>query len=843
MALIESFSTSTGVNFNLIADCYLDEQNTSTNKSKVTVKLYLEHNKISATALSGSYLSVAGNKVSYDGTKITQPDYGITKKLLATKTVTISHSSDGKGSCNVKGVFVLNGTYGGKYITTLTLNETLTLPTIPRSSTFSMASSINTGSSLKITITPSSSSFKHKVRFEIDGISKYTSDWIAAGTTSKSFDIPHSWVTDDVSKTMTVYCYTYTSSATSGSDYIARITKTVTLNVPDSVIPTISAFEPTIVNGLSGKYVEGKSQIKLSITAAGNSGSTIKSYVYSGPNINGSKSSYTGTSSSKTSSIIQQSGKISYSVYVKDSRGRKSAKKTITINVEPYFEPTITSLTVQRCTSDGTISSSGTYAYVTVTSNYAKVDGANKRTVVLTNSSDNYATTKTIQSTSNTKNTYSGVYGSSFALGTEYTIKAKITDTAYSNTHELSAKLATAERPLNIAKYGNGVAIGGMSTVTSSTAAGKFECNWQSVFKEGVNIDNTSQEYLTVTRRDSSDDINQDGTNETADIRVQLYINDGGNITCRRRYKTSDMTDFTTQGYWQLRDSDFYTNTYICTPKEIFTNSKTDAYDGKQGVCISNNGRVYLVGTTEGKTGAISPYKPGVIFAYDNSTKGTSSIIETASGELTLNCNTVTTGNVATEGKFGSTSAYGDLVFATYCKWKDNSNHDIINRDTDGLTAGVGWAGSSTYSTVLNLRGRTVKAPNNSGVAVTSDERLKNSFEDLDKYESFFEKLNPIAFKYNDGDSGRYHIGFGAQSVERALSESGLDNTHFGGILRYPISDKSEEYHGYDEEYGLIYNEFIALNTHMIQKLQKIVQDQQNEIEALKAEINDMKNK
>ena len=79
--------------------------------------------------------------------------------------------------------------------------------------------------------------------------------------------------------------------------------------------------------------------------------------------------------------------------------------------------------------------------------------------------------------------------------------------------------------------------------------------------------------------------------------------------------------------------------------------------------------------------------------------------------------------------------------------------------------------------------------------------------------------------------------------MERALSESGLENTYFRGILRYPISDKSEEYHGYDEEYGLIYNEFIALNTHMIQKLQKTIKEQQKEIDALKAEINNMKNK
>ena len=46
-----------------------------------------------------------------------------------------------------------------------------------------------------------------------------------------------------------------------------------------------------------------------------------------------------------------------------------------------------------------------------------------------------------------------------------------------------------------------------------------------------------------------------------------------------------------------------------------------------------------------------------------------------------------------------------------------------------------------------------------------------------------------------------------------------------------------------EDSYGLVYSEFIALNTHMIQKLQKTVQDQQKEIDALKAEINDMKNK
>ena len=192
MAETGSFSTNTRVEFNLKA-YYSYTQNTSTNKSEVTVTLKLRHNTISATALSGSYLSVAGNKITYDGKRISQSSSGVNETTLATKTVTISHNSDGTGSCTIKADFVFNGTYGGKYIGTLSLNKTLTLQTIPRSSTFSVPSIVNTGSSLKIGITPSSSTFKHKVRFEIDGISKYTSDWISAGTTSFSYAIPPFW--------------------------------------------------------------------------------------------------------------------------------------------------------------------------------------------------------------------------------------------------------------------------------------------------------------------------------------------------------------------------------------------------------------------------------------------------------------------------------------------------------------------------------------------------------------------------------------------------------------------------------------------------------------------------
>jgi hypothetical protein len=39
--------------------------------------------------------------------------------------------------------------------------------------------------------------------------------------------------------------------------------------------------------------------------------------------------------------------------------------------------------------------------------------------------------------------------------------------------------------------------------------------------------------------------------------------------------------------------------------------------------------------------------------------------------------------------------------------------------------------------------------------------RMKNSIEQLsNQYEAFFDFMEPTRYKYNDGTSGRYHVGF-----------------------------------------------------------------------------------
>ena len=565
MAITGSYSTSTGVAFNLIAT-YSYTQNTSANTSDVTVKLYLRHNTLYASALSGSYLSVAGNKVSYSKS-ISYSGNTEIDTLLATKTVTVKHGSDGKGTCAIKGTFVLNGSYSGKSIGTLTLSKTLTLKTIPRSSSISVASSINTGSSLKITIKPSDNSFKHKIRFIVDSTNKYTSGFIVAGTTSYSYTIPHSWSPNKSSKTMTIRLYTYDSSGT----LIATKDTPTTINVPENIIPSVSSIKTSLSSGLDGKYIQGKSKVTLTVSATPGSGSELTHYYYKGKNISGTATSYTGTSSSKTSSIIQSSGTVTYQVRVKDARGRYSDWESVSIYVYTYSTPQITSIKAQRCLSDGTLDNNGTCAKVTVKTTHSNIDGSNTGKVVLTNNKDSLSTQ--VISSTQASNAYSGVYGSGFDIDSTYTISATITD-EYGATHTLSATLTAAQRTLNIGKYGNGLAIGKLSMVENKSDTPKFECNWDATFLDDVRIKHSSSRCFEFIRTGISDDVDNDGVDETADIQGQLYISDNGGVTCRRRYSVDNGESYTVQGYWQLRNEDMYINNPLTVSGQVITNTR-----------------------------------------------------------------------------------------------------------------------------------------------------------------------------------------------------------------------------------------------------------------------------
>ena len=133
-------------------------------------------------------------------------------------------------------------------------------------------------------------------------------------------------------------------------------------------------------------------------------------------------------------------------------------------------------------------------------------------------------------------------------------------------------------------------------------------------------------------------------------------------------------------------------------------------------------------------------------------------------------------------------------------------------------------------SNTINLSANTIKA-NNTTLATGSDRRIKNSISCLDeKYIRFFERLEPVKFKYNDGKSGRFHLGFIAQDVLSALENSGLTSMDFAGYVK--TDSENEDLDGY--ELALRYSEFPALNTYMIQICLQKIADLYSQVQSLK---------
>lgn len=119
---------------------------------------------------------------------------------------------------------------------------------------------------------------------------------------------------------------------------------------------------------------------------------------------------------------------------------------------------------------------------------------------------------------------------------------------------------------------------------------------------------------------------------------------------------------------------------------------------------------------------------------------------------------------------------------------------------------------SGTYSCGTSIY-RWSDVYSDTSVATTSDRKMKTAVTyDMAPYETLFDRLRPTPFRYNNGTSGRTHLGMISQDVEQAMAETGLTGQDFAGFVR-----------GEDEGGGdiclLRYAEFIPLCIDQIQKL------------------------
>lgn len=459
-------------------------QSIEKNSTVVAWKLELIAAAYGLISASASYpWSVTVNGTSYSGSVNVAIGNNATK-TLASGSTTITHSADGTKTFNYSFSQSFDGIYfSGVNIGVKSGSGSGTLNTIPRATTPTLsASSANMGvDSVTINTAGASTSFTHDLAYKFAG-----SSWVSIATgvkTSYKWTVPDlcTSVPSATSGTMTIRCITK-----NGSTEIGTKTVLLTAKVPTTVVPSISsvALEET-VSGLAdqfGGYVQNKSKVKATITAAGAKGSTIKTYstTFMGKTYSGS---------SWTSGLLADSGTLSMTTTVTDSRGR-TAKKTTSLTVLTYIIPQIYSLTVARCLEDGTLDPNGTYAKVAFNYAVAPVNGKNTATVTIDfkrATASSYATADVIYTgTDLSKN---GTVQSSQTFTTDYSfdIRLKVTDW-FGASGVYVTSLPSGAVILDISADGKGIAFFQTSEREGVTIAGQLPGSpWE--IKTGTDLD------------------------------------------------------------------------------------------------------------------------------------------------------------------------------------------------------------------------------------------------------------------------------------------------------------------------------------------------------------------
>lgn len=124
-----------------------------------------------------------------------------------------------------------------------------------------------------------------------------------------------------------------------------------------------------------------------------------------------------------------------------------------------------------------------------------------------------------------------------------------------------------------------------------------------------------------------------------------------------------------------------------------------------------------------------------------------------------------------------------------------------------------------------------------------SDLKDKENIREISGAKGFIMALQPIAYTLKDGDSGRVHMGFGAQQVAQAAAEHGMgDLSLYQAVVVEP--DGSEHYfrEGVQDEnlcWGLNYSELIAPLVRTVQELETRLSRMEQAVHGLSGQTNE----
>lgn len=417
-------------------------QNTSANTSTITAIVYLNGNGYSTQ--SSNWSCVINGATVTSGKSATVSG----KTELGRRTWTVNHNSD--GTCTTSISFSYKNTVSlGTYTTNSGSGSgNISLNTIPRGSSFTLnrSSAIIGSDSVTLTISRSSSSYTHKVQLFFGSYGTLLAENVGTSFTFTPNIGLCNQIPNATSGTATIKVQTM-----NGSTWVAETTRTITLNVPNTMLPYVG-ISITANNQLGTTNISGRTTFTVKPTGvSGTYGSTIKSYQISGSGLS------TTSSNGGTSSTLA-SGDHTYTVKVTDSRGRvKTASQTV--KVYSYSNPTL-SLQAYRANSSGEAQADGTYVYANLTYNISNPNNANSNAKQYLLYKRAFGTNTWTQVGSwTTFSAYSGTlkvsFGNGYTITNSYEFRVDIKDTL--NTTTATTKVGTMSALLNIERDGVGV--------------------------------------------------------------------------------------------------------------------------------------------------------------------------------------------------------------------------------------------------------------------------------------------------------------------------------------------------------------------------------------------------
>ena len=310
------------------------------------------------------------------------------------------------------------------------------------------------------------SDLKHRVVWTVGG--QTSSVETSTGATSASITIPSAWMSEVPNSTYitaSVQVTTYKGSTQIGS----ASTKTFTVNVPSNVVPSIGSITCSIKDpnaGMAGKYIQNTTgvYIQMNNVSAG-TGATLQTTITFSCNVQES-ATYDSGNKKITINKLANSGTITFSVSIKDSRGRQSNVATASISVVAYALPAITVASAYRCRQSGIADENGTYASIRIVANYS-TSGGNTMTI----NSTYFRTEQPGSQTTAQNNMSSGV---SYIIGNgnlspslSYSVRFTVTD-SLGNVITKDVRVQTSAFAIHVKNGGTGVAFGKTSEVQNS---------------------------------------------------------------------------------------------------------------------------------------------------------------------------------------------------------------------------------------------------------------------------------------------------------------------------------------------------------------------------------------